>query len=319
VARLRSEPGSRLALPRVDAADPLVDDDLHLALYTLYELHYQGFEGVDDAWEWDAALIAFRGALERTFLDAVEADVGPAPRIDAATVADQLKALIAAFDGPSLSSYMEQRGSLEEMREFAIHRSAYQLKEADPHTWGIPRLAGEAKAALVEIQADEYGNGRLDEMHSERFRVTMRSLGLDEAYGAYVECLPGVTLATVNLVSLFGLHRRFRGALVGHLAVFEMCSVVPMGRYSRALRRLGVADDAAAFYDVHVLADAVHEQIAAERLAGGFARSEPSRAGDVLFGAKALMATEDRFARHLLGSWAMGRSSLRQPSSLVAA
>ncbi|NEE44162.1 iron-containing redox enzyme family protein, partial [Streptomyces sp. SID8455] len=33
--------------PAVGDADPF-GDDLQLALYILYELHYQGFEGVDD-------------------------------------------------------------------------------------------------------------------------------------------------------------------------------------------------------------------------------------------------------------------------------
>src|SRR5581483_8197887 len=106
--------------------------------------------------------------------------------------------------------------SIRQLREFAIHRSAYQLKEADPHTWGVPRLAGRAKAALVHIQTDEYGNGDAPAMHSTLFADTMRALGLDPTYGAYVEVLPGATLATGNLVTMFGLHRRLRGALVGH-------------------------------------------------------------------------------------------------------
>lgn len=32
--------------------------------------------------------------------------------------------------------------------------TSYQLKEADLHTWAIPRLAGRSKAALVSIQAE---------------------------------------------------------------------------------------------------------------------------------------------------------------------
>src|SRR3712207_8445227 len=43
---------------------------------------------------------------------------------------------------------------------FRSQRSIYTLKEADPHSWAIPRLTGRAKAALVEIQSDEYGEGR---------------------------------------------------------------------------------------------------------------------------------------------------------------
>ena len=306
-------------MPAVDLNDPLTDDDLHLALYVLYELHYRGFANVDEAWEWEPSLLGVRAQLERAFLDALILDVGPVAPVLPGDVEERLHQLIAAFDGPSLSSYMESDGTLDQMREFAVHRSAYQLKEADPHTWGIPRLTGEAKAAMVEIQADEYGNGRLGAMHSELFATTMRELGLDTTYGAYLDEIPGVTLATVNLVSLFGLHRRWRGALVGHLAVFEMCSVTPMGRYAGALDRLGIAVPARAFYDVHVVADAVHEQIAAKRLAAGFARSEPSRAGDVVFGARAIMAVEDRFARHLLDTWSAGSTSLRREGSAVAA
>ena len=50
-----------------------------------------------------------------------------------------------------------------------MHRSAYQLKEADPHSWALPRLSGPPKAALVEVQADEYGGGRPERIHAELF------------------------------------------------------------------------------------------------------------------------------------------------------
>jgi hypothetical protein len=296
----------------------LSDDDLHLALYVLYELHYRGFAGVDDEAEWDTGLLRLRARLESQFVSALMTEVGPPAPCEPRAVRSEIERVIANGSGPSLSSHMFTAGTLEQMREFAIHRSAYQLKEADPHTWGIPRLTGEAKAAMVEIQSDEYGNGSAPRMHSELFATTMKALGLDARYGTYLDTLPGTTLATVNLVSLFGLHRRWRGALVGHLAVFEMCSVEPMGRYAAALRRLGVAEAAARFFDVHVEADATHEVIAATRLAGGFAHAEPSRAGDVLFGARALMAVEERFARHLLDAWHQGRSSLATPGQHTA-
>ena len=218
--------------------------------------------------------------------------------------------LIAEASGPSLSAYFLERGTLAQFREFAIHRSAYQLKEADPHSWAIPRLSGPAKAALIEIQSDEYGGGVAGEAHADLFAVTMDALELDSTYGAYVDRLPGTTLATTNLISFFGLHRRWRGALVGHLAVFEMTSVQPMGRYSATLRRLGLPPLARRFYDVHVEADARHQIVAAADLAGGLARSEPEVASDIIFGARAIMAVEGRFSGHLLDSWAAGASSL---------
>jgi hypothetical protein len=192
-----------------------------------------------------------------------------------------------------------------------VHRSAYQLKEADPHSWAIPRLSGDPKAALIEIQMDEYGRGRAEWIHAELFARAMRALGLDSGYGAYLEWIPAITLATVNLMSLFGLHRRWRGAIVGHLALFEMTSSIPNDRYADGLRRLGFGEEATLFFDEHVTADAVHENIAAVDLAGGLVRDDPSMCATVLWGARALSHVEQRWAKHLLASWKHGGTSLR--------
>jgi len=191
------------------------------------------------------------------------------------------------------------------------HRSAYQLKEADPHSWALPRLHGAPKAALVQIQADEYGGGRAERIHAQLFADAMDELGLDPRYGAYLDLLPGVTLATSNLMSLLGLHRTRLGAIVGHLALFEMTSSVPNGRYARGLRRLGCGPRATAFFDEHVEADAIHENVAAVDLAGGLARQQPALTRDIVWGAAALVELEGRCARHLLGAWEAGESSLR--------
>lgn len=289
-----------------DVDDPIADDDFQLSLYLCYELHYRGFDGVDDGREWDPSVLRLRRDLEHRFVQALEA---LEPRVETRSV--DLAAMIDAFDGPSLSTYLADDGTFEEFREFLIHRSAYQLKEADPHSWGIPRLGGGAKAALVEIQMDEYGNGEPGQAHAELFADTLDAAGLDSTYGAYLDRLPGITLATTNLISLFGLHRRFLPALLGHLAVFEMTSVTPMGRYARAARRFGLGDAGARFYDVHVEADEVHQVIAEKAMVGALVADDPDAAGLVRWGAAVLMAVEDRLARHLLDSWAAGRSSLR--------
>src|SRR3712207_3413975 len=119
--------------------------------------------------------------------------------------------------------------------------------------------------------------------------------------------------STVNRRSCLGLHRRWRGAVVGHLALFEMTSSLPNRRYGNALRRLGSGEDATDFFDEHVEADAVHEAVASVDLAGGLVEAEPHLAGDVLWGARALAAIEARWAQHLLGAWEAGRTSLRAP------
>ena len=230
---------------------------------------------------------------------------------DPLEVAAGLHAVVAADDGPSLSGYLRGRATHEQFREFVMHRAVYHLREADPHTWAIPRLAGAAKAALIEIQIDEYGGGVTAKMHQELFKRTMSWFDLDLTYGAYVDSAGAATLATNNLMSWFGLHRRNRGALLGHLAAYEMTSSLPNRGYGNGLRRLGGDTDATAFYDEHVEADAVHEQIAAHDLCGAFARAEPELAGDVLYGARCALALDARWAGGLLTAWDEGRSSLR--------
>lgn len=285
------------------------DEDLQLALYCCYELHYGGWAGISPEWEWEPSLLALRRGLEERFLAELGEAVGPLYDQGTAAVVPHLWQMAAGNGGPSLSGWVEAHATVDHLRELAIHRSAYQLKEADPHTWGIPRLRGPAKAVMVAIQTGEYGNGTAADMHSSMWADTMAALDLDTAPNHYIDRIPAVTLATTNLISMLGLHRRWRGALVGHLALFEMTSMIPMGRYANAFRRLGVAESACRFYDAHVEADRLHQQLAAH-MVEDLIRQEPGLAPDVLFGARALDVVEARFARRVLDRWQNGSTSL---------
>jgi hypothetical protein len=291
-------------------ADPTTDEDLQLTLFVCYGLHYLGWDEVDDRWEWDPSLLALRAAAEEVFERGLRTLVGSLPDAPGGVVPPALRDLVAADDGPPLSRFLERTATMSQFREFVVHRSVYHLREADPHTWAIPRIAGPAKAALIEIQIDEYGGGQPERMHAELFRTTMVQLGLDPD-AAYVDAVPAVTLATNNVMSLFGLHRRHRGALLGHLAAFEMTSTLPNRRYGNGLRRLGGEPLATHYYDEHVEADAVHEQIAAHDMCGRFCADDPDQAPEVLFGAASALALDRLFAAHLLDAWAAGRRSLR--------
>ena len=301
-----------------DGADPLEDDDLQLALYIAYELSYRGFEGVAPNREWDPELLGLRAQLERAFAAALREAVPRRHGIDPGSVGRLLFDLAESDPGPSLSRHLGSQGTIEQVREFVVHRSAYQLKEADPHSWAIPRLEGAAKAALVEVQFDEYGSGDGERIHARLFADAMEALGLESVYGAYLDLLPGRTLATVNLMSMFGLHRRWRGAIVGHLAMFEITSPEPNRRYGHALRRLGF-EAATPLFDEHVEADSVHENIAAYDMAGGLALQEPELAGDIVWGAECLLVLEARWAGTLLDAWERGETALRGPLGEEAA
>jgi hypothetical protein len=304
--------GGRPQSPPPDGRDPY-GDDLQLALYLLYELHYRGFEGVPDDREWDPDLLALRRPLEQRFLRALRADVPP--RSGAGQALAALLVEPAGHDDTSVSHHLQRDGELWQFREYAAVRSLYHLKEADPHAWVIPRLRGRAKAAMVAVEYDEFGAGRAEEIHARLFADLMHDLGLETAYGHYLEAAPAEALATVNLMSLFGLHRALRGALVGHFATVEVTSSPASRRFSAALRRLGAGAAAQRFYDEHVEADAVHEQVVRHEVVGGLLRDEPQLEADIAFGVHATGLLEDRLGAHLLKAWRQRHSALRVPLS----
>ncbi|MFD5225403.1 iron-containing redox enzyme family protein [Microbacterium sp. NPDC058342] len=314
---------SRAAAPAdlVDEAvllsdDVLLDDDIQLTLFALYASSYGSVTGMDPDLEWDPELIRVRRKLEAAFEAQLRARIAP-PSLPKPTVDDVAKALfalVAADDSPSLSRYVARRATAAQLDELFRLRSVYTLREADPHSWAIPRLTGRAKAAIVEIQSDEYGGGRPDRVHAEVFAKAVRAMGLDDTYGAYVDRVPAITLASHNLMSMFGMNRRLLGAIVGHLAAFEMTSSIPSRQYAEGIRRLGHGEDVADYFDEHVEADAVHEQIAARDLAGALAEDRPELLADIMFGAAACLVVDGQAAAHALDAWSAGRSALRPES-----
>lgn len=286
--------------------------DLQLALYVCYELHYRGFAGVNPRWEWNPALLHVRGRLEEAFLSAVRHDVGEIGSGE--TAAEAMDAIsVEPVDGTGPSYYLRDVGTWEQMREYFVHRSLYHLKEADPHAFAIPRLIGQAKASFVAVEFDEYGGGRGAHVHQQLFADLMDAAGLDPAYLAYLEHVPADALASVNLMSLFGLHRELRGASIGHFASIEITSSPGSRRLVDALERMGAPQSCVSFYREHIEADAVHEQVVRTDVVGDLVAREPHLERDVVFGIRARDVVEDRLASHVMACWKAGRSSLRRP------
>jgi hypothetical protein len=193
-----------------------------------------------------------------------------------------------------------------------VHRSLYHLKEADPHAFVIPRLSGTAKAAFVAVEYDEYGAGRGERVHQRLFADLLQAADLDATYLGYLDDVPADTLAVVNLMSLFGLHRHLRGAAVGHFAATEISSPPGSNRIVQALERMGAPQPCARFYREHVEADAVHEQVVRLDVVGDLVAREPALDRDVVFGIRAWQVVEDRLADHMMACWQAETSSLRR-------
>ena len=280
------------------------ETDHQLALWILHELHYRGFEETSDALEWDPDLIRLRGSLERQ----LEACLRAAVADDLAAATEQGTDLTTRLehltrDQPGrLAEHLAREASIDQFREFLVQRSIYHLKESDPHAWALPRLEGAAKVALAELLYDEYGAGVPERLHSRLFADALRAMGMDATYGAYIDDASWQTLAVNNTMTMFGLHRRFRGAVMGHLAAFEMTSSLPARRIAQGADRLSLDAAVVAYYDEHVEADAVHEHVAAG-ICASLVEDDPVVADDVLFGAAACVELDRLAAQVLLTRW----------------
>lgn len=293
-------------------AEPESRADAQLALWMLYELNYRGLEGVPEEHEWDPGLLDLRARLEAELEARLRERYAASGLVldPDADIAERLFELVGQDDGPSLATYVRRDASREQVLQLLRLRSLYHLREADPTTWQIPRLGVRAKAALVELQYDEYGAGRPAHVHATLYARGLAAMDLDSSYGAHLDRVPGYTLAENNAMSLLGLHRRLRGAAMGHLAAFESTSSLPCRRYAMGLRRLELPEEVAQYFDEHVEADAVHEQVALRHICKRLVELEPEVTDDVLLGAAICVRLEALSSTAMLSAWQREESTL---------
>ncbi|GAA5064581.1 iron-containing redox enzyme family protein [Nocardia callitridis] len=304
---LREELPAGSALLDLAGVDPY-GDDLQVALHLCYELHYHGYAGVSAEWEWAPELLRVRASLERHFLDALRREVTGGADVD-----DEMGELLAPSDGGGVGDYLRDEGGWTQVLEYFVHRSMYHHKEADPYVWAIPRLSGQAKASLVAVEFDEFGGGHAERVHARLYADLLHAAGLDDGYLHYFDSVPAPMLAIVNMMSLFGLHRNLRGALVGHFATVEITSPPASRQLVEILEKFGAAPECIRFYTEHVEADAVHEQVMRRDVIADMLAREPELAESMVLGIQVTNLLEDRLASHLLESWQSGLSSLLTP------
>lgn len=283
--------------------DPL-GHDLQLALYVLNELHYGGWTGVSDLMEWDLSVTALRLSLNAEFERHLRL---ACPNVSADPLEEAHRLL--ALAGPSVSQHLRDRGTIEQVRESMILRTPYQSKEADPHTFALPRFTGPTKRAFTEIQSGEFGVGHR-RSHAELFADALEGLGLDPTPNAYIDSCNGVSLATSNLVTLGAMQRRLRGIVLGQLSLFEMDSVVPNQAMVDCCDRLDLDPAVRPFFHIHVMADTEHQQMVAKSFLTDYPKIEPAQVDNVLLGMRAQSLIDHAIAATAVPFWERGRSAL---------
>ncbi|WP_141014711.1 iron-containing redox enzyme family protein [Nocardioides sambongensis] len=289
-------------------ADPLVDRDFQLGLWLAYEPHFGDLPGLDRDPEWDPALLTVRAALEERFERALRDLTSDVTGNLTGDLREQgavarLREMTAVGRPSPLALRLGREATREEFVDYLTQRAVYHLRESDPQSFALPRVGGAAKTALAELQYDEYGAGRPERLHSHLYARALQELGLPTDVLAYLPEVEATVLTTVNTMAFFALHRRLRGAAMGHLAAFEATSSLPCRLVAAGAHRLDLPPEVAAYFEEHVEADAVHEQVAIDDICGALVAADPLLAADVVFGAAACLAVDELVADAFHARW----------------
>lgn len=268
--------------------------DVQITLWSLYQLHLRSFTDVREDAEWDGALLSLRSRIEaalETFLTRATSDLLASPV--SGSIEDQVWQLIARAPDSGLVNHLHRHATHAQFHDFLRQRSIYHLQESDTSNFLLARLDGAPKVALAELQYDEFGAGRPEMLHQRLFAEAMRAVGLDDTYGHYIDDVDPMVLATNNVGTYLALHRRWRGRAVGHLAAFEATSSGPCRRICQGIRRLGLPEEVHRYFDEHVEADAVHEQMVLGDICVPLVAEHPELEADVLFGAASCLVLDE--------------------------
>jgi hypothetical protein len=118
VSALQRQPGTLGVTPPISRTDALSDND--------FELHYRGLASAK--WAWDPGLKKFRNELERVFVNRLRDEIDDLTLQYPHDAFSALNELIDDCAGSSLTSYFGESGTVDQFREFCVHRSAYQFR-----------------------------------------------------------------------------------------------------------------------------------------------------------------------------------------------
>lgn len=291
----------RLARSAFDDGDPAALEEAHRALYAIYGERIWRPRGSDQATQ----LLQFRQILEAAFRDqldrnreAVAVDLTP-PASDHGAWFEALALGPHPMDDGSWGLYLHEDATLEAMKRVVAQRSLFFLREPDPWIYAVPTLTGTAKAGLIDLLLDEYGWGKLDRMHSTIYANLMEALGLETEIDHYEYSTSWQYLATLNHQWMCALDPALSRRLIGTIYLTEADSPQAMANYLAAWARLGIDDPRVIeFYELHVLADENHRDVALHEVAMPIAAEEGAAAArEIAIGIFDGRALEGDFAR----------------------
>lgn len=170
------------------------------------------------------------------------------------------------------------------------------LVEASQLSRTLGGVSNSIQSYVIRLLLEEYGGGRLQRKHSSYFTTMLDYFRMDAAPEAYFWSVPWEVLANINLSFLLAERKRHYLRYVGGLLYTETSVPAAFGNYAAAAARLGMPDEAAAYWTVHIQADKAHGRWMLENIALPLAELYPDDAWELLWGYEQQVLASERAA-----------------------
>jgi hypothetical protein len=158
------------------------------------------------------------------------------------------------------------------------------LVEASRMTSVLGGAANEVQCMLVRVFLEEYGNGKLSRKHSTFFAKMMEEVGLETQPEGYFDLVPWEVIASANHNFLLTQRKRHFLRYNGGLTYFEIAGPSIYRNYLTAAQRLGLADTASGYWELHIREDERHGRWMLDEVAFPLAERYPQQAWELVLG-----------------------------------
>jgi hypothetical protein len=268
--------------PSLSGAEPLDRTDLLHTLLTIYDLSTAPVQqlGPKARWAGHPAIVELKARLEEQFL--ADLDAAVSPQTHPADPVKAIRALAAKDRLPSVYRWVAKHSTLDELRQFVAVEGGPDGGFDDLVAMCQVGLSGAAKMEMARNYWDEMGNGDPADVHTDLHRQMAEALTIPALPR---ESLPGPALARAALGGLLATNRWLQPEMAGALGLIELQAGPRCRLVLEAFHRLGLPDEAGAFYAVHADVDPRHGKDWLEQVIAPLASESPDWADRMVRGA----------------------------------
>jgi hypothetical protein len=158
------------------------------------------------------------------------------------------------------------------------------LVEASQLSRTLGGVSNEIHSVMTRLLVEEYGGGRLNRKHSTFFTAMLTELGMSAEPEGYFDLVPWEVLAAINQSFLLSERKRFYLRYVGGLLYTEISVPAAFDNYRAAAERLGMAQAARGYWELHIREDERHGRWMLDDVALPLAERYASEAWELLLG-----------------------------------